>query len=89
MRITWDEPKRLANIDAHGFDFAAAERFPWDHAMVREVRPSRHGTRRFQAIAALEGEIVSIIFSPLGTEGVSVISMRIAGKKERRLHDEA
>jgi uncharacterized DUF497 family protein len=88
VKITWDEAKRLANLEAHGLDFADAERFPWDDATVREVRPSRHGNRRFQAIAPLDGGFVSIVFSRLGTEGVSVISMRPASDKERKLRDQ-
>ena len=88
MKITWDEAKRQANIEVHGYDFVDAERFPWDRAKVRETRRSRYGNRRFQASAPMDGQLVSIVFGTLGTQGVSVVSMRPAGKKERRWHDE-
>ncbi|MBV8448800.1 MAG: BrnT family toxin [Hyphomicrobiales bacterium] len=86
--MVWDEAKRQANMDVHGYDFVDALRFPWDRAKVRETRPGLHGNKRFQAIGPMDGQLVSIVFGTLGTEGVSVLSMRPAGKKERRWHDE-
>jgi uncharacterized DUF497 family protein len=55
MKIIWDEAKRQANIEVHGYDFVTAELFPWDRAKVPETRRGRHGNRRFQAIAAMTG----------------------------------
>jgi uncharacterized protein len=34
MIITWDEPKRKANIERHGLDFADLDRFDWEGAVV-------------------------------------------------------
>jgi uncharacterized protein len=34
MRILWDEPKRLANLDKHGLDFADLDEAFFDHALV-------------------------------------------------------
>lgn len=46
--------------------------------------PAKAG--RFLAIGALNGEIiVAVVFRPLGSEAVSVISMRPASRKERSL----
>ena len=88
MKIVWDEPKRRANIDAHGFDLADAESFDWDTAMVsghlgKDRRP------RFRAIGWLGDELVTLVFSPLGTEAIAVISLRPASRRERNLHDRA
>lgn len=79
MKIMWDEPKRLANMERHGLDFRdlGAEFF-----LGSLVRPAKQG--RFQAIGRLGG-IISVVFARLGTEGVSVISMRPASPSERRL----
>ena len=32
MKIVWDEPKRQANFDKHGFDFAEVDDFVWETA---------------------------------------------------------
>lgn len=78
MRIVWDEPKRLANLDKHGFDFADLTMTFFADAVVR---PTRAG--RLQAIGRHAGVPVSVIFRPLGREALSVISMRDASRKER------
>lgn len=83
MLIVWDEPKRLANIAAHGLDFADAERFEWEAALVRPTYPGRSGALRFKAIGRLGERVIVIIFSPLGAEALSIISVRPASAKER------
>jgi uncharacterized protein len=79
--ITWDEPKRLANLVKHGLDFAALDE---DFFLSAAIKSTRDG--RFAAFGALNDAMIAVIFSPLGSEAVSVISMRPAGKKERKLH---
>ena len=86
MKVVWDEPKRRGNIEAHGLDLADAEVFDWDTALVVPGHPGRDGRARFRAIGRLGGELVVVVFSPLGTEAISVISMRRASRKERKLH---
>ena len=44
---------------------------------------SRQG--RFKAIGWLDGAPTTVIFAPLGTEALAVISMRRASRKERTL----
>lgn len=79
MIIVWDEPKRLANIDKHGIDFAGiGEEF----FLSAIVRPAKDG--RYAAIGHLDGVIV-VIFVALGNEGVSIVSARRASKRERSL----
>jgi uncharacterized DUF497 family protein len=79
MRIVWDEPKRLANRDKHGADFADLSTDFFAGALVRPVRSGR-----LQAVGRLGDGTVTVIFKPLGSEAVSVISMRRANKKERK-----
>lgn len=44
MLIVWDEPKRLANLDRHGLDFAHFETgFSFGRFLVFPTRPSRNG----------------------------------------------
>ena len=82
-----DEPKRKANIERHGLDFADLERFDWEAAVVRAAKDGRDGRKRGMAIGALEGRVVLVIFAALGSEAVSIISMRPASRKERRLQN--
>ena len=83
MRIVWDEPKRLANIASHeGLDFA---HLTIDFFEGAKVIPARG--RRYIAVGHLNATVLVVVFQPLGTEGVSIISMRRANEKERRLLD--
>ncbi|QPC86890.1 hypothetical protein GA830_09185 [Mesorhizobium sp. NBSH29] len=81
MKIVWDEPKRLANLAKHGLDFAVLDDLFFLDAIVQ---PARVG--RFKAIGELEpGMVLAVIFHPMGSEGLSIISMRPARLSERRL----
>jgi uncharacterized DUF497 family protein len=40
MKIVWDEPKRLANLDKHGLDFADLNETFFDTALVLPLTPS-------------------------------------------------
>jgi uncharacterized DUF497 family protein len=80
MYIVWDEPKRLTNLRKRGLDFALLRlEFFADAIAV----PTRLG--RFKAVWWFDGEPTTVIFKPLGSEALSVISMRRASRKERRL----
>jgi uncharacterized DUF497 family protein len=77
--IVWDELKRLANLAKHGLNFADIEAgFDWESA---EIETSRQ--RRLKAVGTLNNEAVVVIFAALGTEAISVISLRPASRKER------
>ena len=83
MKITYDETKRLTNIEKHfGLDFADLD---MDFFEASTIIPSRDG--RSKAIGEFRGMlIVAVIFKPLGSEAISVISMRPASSKERKVH---
>jgi uncharacterized DUF497 family protein len=49
--------------------------------------PGTNRRPRYRAIGWLGDELVTVVFSPLGTEAISVISMRAASRKERKLRD--
>ncbi|MGV3552295.1 BrnT family toxin [Rhizobium sp.] len=80
MKIVWDEIKRQTNIRKHRLDFAALDEWFFHNAVVRTAR---HG--RLKAIGRLDNGVIAAIFVTLGTEGLSVISMRPASRHERRL----
>lgn len=79
MIIVWDEPKRLANIDKHGLDFADLDLSFFLNASIRTARSGRA-----IAIGEFKGRvIVAVVFLPMGREAISIISMRPASRKER------
>lgn len=79
-RLVWDVPKRLANLDKHGLDFKELTICFFFQAVVR---PAKRG--RLQAIGYLKGRPVAVIFTRLGTEALSIISLRPANAQEREL----
>lgn len=83
-RVVWDEPKRLANQDKHGLDFADVSVAFFARAVIRQAKRGRH-----QAIGYLNGRAVSVIFAVLGSEAFSIISLRPADPQERRLLDDS
>lgn len=89
MLITYDEPKRLINLREHGFDFAEfQDGFDFSTAVRFETYSSRTGRARFGLIGLLHGEVVVVgIVSPLGSEALSLVSLRHADKKERARYD--
>jgi uncharacterized protein len=80
VRIVWDEPKRLANLDRHGLDFRTVTLAFFVSALVRPTREDRR-----QAIGYLDGRAVSLVYKPLGAEALSLISLRPASSKEKGL----
>jgi uncharacterized protein len=85
MKIVWDEPKRLANLDKHGLDFADLNEPFFDTALGHAVAqfPQALGRDRRQ----YPGRHV-VVFAGLGTEGVSIVRMRPASRNERKLYAE-
>lgn len=83
MRIVWDEHKRLANLDKHEMDFGGLAGEFFVTALILNARD-----RRLTAIGRFEDGVAMVIFAPLGSEAISVISMRPASARERRYLDE-
>jgi hypothetical protein len=82
MRIIWDEPKRIANFDKHGMDFADLNEKFFDTALVLNA----YG-KRYRAIGVNIRGVISVIFAVYGVEAVSIVSMRPASKRERELYE--
>ncbi len=83
--MVWDAPKRQSNIEDHGLDFAdARDRFEWETAIIAPSHPGEDGRERFKALGDLDGRIVGLVFSLLGNEAISAISLRPANRSERK-----
>lgn len=80
MMILWDTPKRESNLAKHGLDFADLTEEFFLSSLVVPAKSNRH-----MAIGRLSDGTIAVVFLALGTEGVSVISMRPASKRERSL----
>lgn len=79
--ILWDETKRISNLTKHGLDFADLTPEFFESAILF---PSYEG--RFVAVGEFRGEtIIAVVFAPMGADALSIISMRFASRKERRL----
>jgi uncharacterized protein len=82
MKIVWDEPKRLANIANHEMDFADLDEAFFESSVIAPAKSDR-----LAAVGRHPNGIILVVFVKLGTEALSVISMRPASRKERRLID--
>jgi len=80
MRIVWDEHKRRINRHKHDCDFADLGEDRFEQTIIV---PARDG--RCKAIGRLSGRMIAVIFEPLGTEALAVVSMRAARRDEREL----
>ena len=79
MKLVWDEPKRQRNIAKHGLDFAVLTSEFFENASIEDAKSGR-----FLAVGEFEGvTIIAVVFRPLGSEALSIISMRRANKDER------
>ena len=85
MRIVFDEVKRIANLDKHGLDMADFEGgFDFATALEFEAYTSRTGRARFSLIGYFNDALVVVaILSPLGSEALSLVSLRPANVTER------
>ena len=90
MRVVWDEPKRESNLAKHGLDFAdARDRFVFEDSVILASRAGSDGRPRFLSIGPLDGRVVAVVISPLGSEALSLISLRPASRRERRIYEDA
>ena len=78
MKILWDERKRLVNLEKHGLDFADLD---LEFFLASVTTPARG--RRSKAVGRLKDGTIVVIYLTLGSEALSVISMRPARKDER------
>lgn len=80
MPVTFDDVKRATNLAKHGYDFADLDVAFFNRATVLPA-----ANDRLLGIGRFEDSIIAVVFKPLGSEAISVISMRDASSKERQL----
>jgi uncharacterized protein len=84
MKLFFDEPKRLANLINRGLDFADLDIDFFAEATVVSAKEDR-----FKAVGMFHGAVLAVIFKPLGSEALSIISMRRANRKERSIYGQS
>ena len=79
--VTWDEKKRLDNLQCHGLDFVGCEAI-WDLPTVtREDTREDYGEQRLVVFGLLNAEVVVLVYTDR-PEGPHIISLRRAEKYE-------
>ena len=78
MKIVWDERKRRVNLEKHGLDFVDLY---FEFFLAAVTTPARDG--RSKAVGRLKDGTIVVIYLTLGSEALSIISMRPARKDER------
>ena len=84
MDFTWHEPKRQANLNKHGVDFATAERVFEGPTFTFEDEREDYGERRWVTPGLSGLKVVVIVHTETRTE-IRVISMREADDDEQLL----
>ena len=72
----------------YGISLALAARVEWDTVIAGPDRRRDYGERRVRAIGYLGARLHVVVFVPLD-DGVRVISLRRANRRETRLHGQA
>ena len=79
----WDEDKREANLDKHGFDFREAWRVFEGTTVTIEDKRQGYGEQRFVTFGLLEGRLVAVVHTERDNF-IRVISIRKATRNEER-----
>jgi len=82
--ITWDEPKRRANLRDHGLDFAGCEAVFDGPVISEEDARLAYGEQRINVIGFLRGAVVFMTYTERGGD-LHVISLRRATRHEIKL----
>ena len=77
----WDEAKRRENLAKHAIDFVAIRNFEWATA-VYNASP-RHGELRWVVTGYIGIRLHTVVYTQRGDRR-RIISLRIAGNRERR-----
>ncbi|MEK1854249.1 MAG: BrnT family toxin [Phyllobacterium sp.] len=80
MQITWDENKTHSESGETRLQFC---RLNMEFFAASTILPSKQN--RMMAIGVLGNNVIAVVFARLGREGLSVISMRTASQKERKI----
>ena len=87
MNFEWDERKRLANIEKHGFDFIRAPELFSSNHLRTPARDGKDSEERWMATGLIQGRYATAIYTMRGGV-IRMISLRSARHDERQAHQE-
>lgn len=82
MPISYDEDKRLTNINKHGIDFIGCESIFDNPMLTDEDNRIHYGEQRLQSYGILDNRVVFMIWTD--REKPHIISIRPADKQETK-----
>ncbi len=85
MKYEWDESKRADNLEKHGVDFAKAQAFEWDSALVTLDTRQDYGESRYRAYGFI-GDRVYVLAYTERSSAIRIISFRKANRREILLY---
>jgi uncharacterized DUF497 family protein len=88
MKIEFDQNKSDANTLIRGLPFDLVIGFDFDSAQIVEDARRDYGEVRYRAVGKMDGVQAVVVFTLRG-DAVRVISLRLAGRKERQKYEEA
>jgi uncharacterized DUF497 family protein len=83
MRFEWDEEKRRANTEKHGFDFIWARQL-FDGRPRFDLSSPRDNEPRILSIGEIDRVMVAAVWTSRGEDTVRIISVRRARHEEER-----
>ena len=83
--FTYDEAKRLRNLEVHGFDFMGVEVVFAGNTVTREDRSTVYGELRLQTLGLWRDVVVFVVHTPRGDDD-HIISIRKADKHEQHTY---
>jgi uncharacterized DUF497 family protein len=83
--LTWDEPKRTANLRRHGLDFEGCDAVFDGPVLTAEDTREAYGEKRINLLGWLRGRVVHMTYTERGDD-LHVVSLREATKHEARYY---
>ena len=85
--VTFDPNKNRRNIADHGIALSEAERFDWEHAIIKEDDSEAYGEQCEKATGVIDFKLYVYIYTLRGDED-HAISLRRANRKEIRRYEQ-
>jgi len=83
--FTYDEAKRIRNLQVHGFDFIGVGVVFEGNTVTREDRRAAYGELRLQTLGLWRDVVVFVVHTPRGDDD-HIISIRKADRHEQRTY---
>lgn len=83
--VTWNEEKRVINLEKHGIDFADCESIFDGQMFTQEDTRVDYGECRLQSLGLLGNKVVFVVWVEYETEA-HLISVREATRREERFY---